>query len=378
MISQGRGLEALQQIETLLSYDPFDVDYIDKAIKAAEVAGLHEVAAMTIEAACDYGTKDSKLLEKAATYYTIAKHYDKVVEIYKKILTIEPMNQRIIQLLKNAEAQATIMSGWEQNAGKQGATMELLANPEQAKQLDRQGKANIVSEDANALASEYLQKISANPNDLNSYRALARIYLKSKQLDEAVDIMQKAIAISKSDPEMDKMLSSAKIEKYNADIKMLEEEGNYDSANELVSERDQFMFDDLQSRVNRYPNDLHLRFQLGQLYFKFEYFDEAIEHLQLAQKSPKDRLDALYLLAMCFIKKQQVDLGVMQLETAASQIQTMTDLKKKILYQLGRCAEDAGKIEEAYNYYRDVYSTDISFEDLNERMLVLSKKIKEK
>ena len=113
--------------------------------------------------------------------------------------------------------------------------MELLANPEQAKQLNRQGKANIVAEDANALAYEYLQKISANPNDLNSYRALARVYLKSKQLDEAVDILQKAIAISKSDPEMDKMLSSAKIEKYNADIKMLEEERNYNSANELVS-----------------------------------------------------------------------------------------------------------------------------------------------
>ena len=56
----------------------------------------------------------------------------------------------------------------------------------------------------------------------------------------------------------------------------------------------------------------------------------------------------------------------------------MDELKKKVVYQLGRCAEDAGDIEKAYSYYRDIYSTDIGFEDLNDRMMDLSKKLKEK
>ena len=138
------------------------------------------------------------------------------------------------------------------------------------------------------------------------------------------------------------------------------------------------MFDDLAQRVERYPNDLHLRYELGLQYYTYEYYDEALEHLQLAQKSPKDRLWALYYLAMCFLKKGQTDMAVMQLETARDAIPTMDDLKKKVVYQLGRCAEDSGDLERAYQYYKDVYAADVGFEDLGERMLAVSQRLKHK
>ena len=51
----------------------------------------------------------------------------------------------------------------------------------------------------------------------------------------------------------------------------------------------------------------------------------------------------------------------------------MDDLKKKVVYQLGLCAEEAKDYEKAYNYYKDVYSTDVTFGDLNERMLKINK-----
>ena len=139
-----------------------------------------------------------------------------------------------------------------------------------------------------------------------------------------------------------------------------------------------FVFDDLASRVERYPNDLHLHFELGLQYFTYEYYDEAVQHLQLAQKSPKDRLWALYYLAMCFMMKGQRDMAVMQLETARDAIPTMDDLKKNVVYQLGLCAEESGDLEKAYRYYKDVYSTDVGFQDLGERMLAVSQALKNK
>ena len=81
---------------------------------------------------------------------------------------------------------------------------------------------------------------------------------------------------------------------------------------------------------------------------------------------------------MCFIKKGQRDMAVMQLETARDQIPTMDDLKKKVVYQLGLCAEETGDYERAYAYYKDVYSNDVTFGDLNERMLRINKIINEK
>ena len=134
--------------------------------------------------------------------------------------------------------------------------------------------------------------------------------------------------------------------------------------------------DDLAARVERYPNDLHLRFELGKEYFKYGYYEDALTHLQLAQKSPKDRLWALYYLAMCFLNQGQTDMAVMQLETARDALPTMDDLKKNVIYQLGLCAEASGDLEKAYRYYKDVYSTDVGFEDLSERMLAVSQALK--
>ena len=71
-------------------------------------------------------------------------------------------------------------------------------------------------------------------------------------------------------------------------------------------------------------------------------------------------------------------MAIMQLETARDQLPQMNELKKKIVYQLGICAEDAGDIEKAYAYYKDVYSNDVTFADINERMLAISKAIQER
>jgi len=130
----------------------------------------------------------------------------------------------------------------------------------------------------------------------------------------------------------------------------------------------QFVFDDLSSRVQRYPNDLKLRFELGLQYFKYDYYDDAIGQLQLAQRSPKERVEALYYLAKCFSKKGQRDMAVMQLETANEQLPIMDELKKKVVFELGCLAEEAGDIEKAFGYYKDVYGADIGFADIGVRM----------
>ena len=212
---------------------------------------------------------------------------------------------------------------------------------------------------------------------MNARRALARLYIQSKRFYEAIDVLQQAIEVSGTmDPELDRMLSQTKVQYYDQQIDALKAEGREEDAVNLEGEKNQFVFDDLALRVERYPNDLHLRYELGKLYFTYGYYDDALTHLQLAQKSPKDRLWALYYLAMCFLSQGQTDMGVMQLETARDAIPTMDDLKKKVVYQLGLCAEEAGDLAKAYQYYKDVYSADVGFEDLPERMLAVSQALK--
>ena len=379
LIKKGQGVEAMAEAEKLLSQNPLDPDNIETAVKAAEAAGKADHAAISIEAAYECSNKDPALLERVATYYTMAKRWDKARDAYQKLSELKPGDQRVMQLLKNTEAQATMNAGWEQSAGKKGGFQNLIANKEQAKKLDQANKAMVIGDDAEALIAEKIAQIEKEPKNMNFRRALARIYIQNKRYAEAVQCLSDAIeAAGAMDPELDRMLSQTRVQYYDQQIGALKAEGKEDEAAELEGEKNQFVFDDLAARVERYPNDLHLRYELGVQYFTYEYYDEALEHLQLAQKSPKDRLWALYYLAMCFLMKGQTDMAVMQLETARDQIPTMDDLKKKVVYQLGLCAESQGDLDKAYQYYKDVYSTDVGFEDLSDRMLAVSQAIKER
>ncbi len=377
LVKKGHGAEAMAEAEKLLSQNPLDPDNIEVAVKAAEAAGKADHAAITVEAAYECSNRDPALLERVATYYTMAKRYDKARDAYQKLSELKPGDQRILQLLKNTEAQATMNAGWEQTAGKKGGFQALIANKEQAKKLDQANKAVITGDDADALIQEKLAQIEREPKNMNFRRALARLYVQNKRFEEAIQCLTDAIEMAGAmDPELDRMLSQTYVNYYDQQIEAYRAAGDEENAIEMENQKNQFVFDDLAQRVERYPNDLHLRYELGLQYYTYEYYDEALEHLQLAQKSPKDRLWALYYLAMCFLKKGQTDMAVMQLETARDAIPTMDDLKKKIVYQLGLCAEEAGDLEKAYQYYKDVYAADVGFEDLGERMLAVSQKLK--
>ena len=377
LVKKGKGVEAMAEAEKLLCQNPLDADNIEAAVKAAEAAGKAEHAAISVEAAYECSNKDPSLLERVATYYTMAKRWDKVRDAYQKLSEMKPGDQRVMQLLKNAEAQATMNSGWTETVGKTGGFQALIANKEQAAKLDAANKAVVTGDDAELLIQEKLKQIEAEPKNMNARRALARIYIQGKRFYEAIDVLQQAIEVSGTmDPELDRMLSQTKVQYYDQQIEALRANGQEDDAVAMEGEKNQFVFDDLAARVERYPNDLHLRFELGKQYFTYGYYDDALTHLQLAQKSPKDRLWALYYLAMCFLAQDQVDMGVMQLETARDAIPTMDDLKKKVVYQLGLCAEASGDLEKAYQYYKDVYSSDVGFEDLSERMLAVSQALK--
>ena len=378
LVKKGEGAQAMAEAEKLLCKNPLDADNIEAAVKAAEAAGKTDHAAITIEAAYECSNKDPALLERVATYYQMAKNWAKARDAYMKLAEIKPGDQRVAQLLKNTEAQATMNAGWVQTAGKKGGFQNLIANKEQAKKLDQANKAVISGDDAEALIQEKLAQIEKEPKNMNARRALARIYIQNKRYEEAIQCLQAALeAAGSMDPELDRMLSQTQVMYYDQLIEQYRAAGDEENAAALEAEKNQFVFDDLAARVERYPNDLHLRYELGLQYYTYEYYDEALEHLQLAQRSPKDRLWALYYLAMCFLRKGQTDMAVMQLETARDAIPTMDDLKKKVVYQLGLCAEEAKDYEKAYGYYKDVYSSDVTFGDLNERMLKVSKLVQE-
>jgi len=368
LLKAGKTESALIECEKLLTLNPLHSQNVEMAVEAAEAADHPEAALFTVEAAYENNPDDMELLRRVADYYMTVGDYTKARDAYVKLNAYLPNDQTIFKQLKDAEARVTMAAGWEEAAGKKDAYRDLIADKDQAKKLDMQAKAVVAGADAEALIEEARARIVQEPNNLNYYRALARLLSQNKRFDEAVEVLEAARKINAADPELDRAVTSTRISAFEARIDALKEAGDAEGAAEMETEMNQFIFDDLSARVQRYPNDLRLRYELGMQYFMYEHYDDAIGQFQLSQRSPKERIESLYYLAMCFAHKGQRDMAIMQLETANDQLPIMDDLKKKVVFALGKLAEEAGDIEKAFGYYKDVYGADIGFEDISARM----------
>jgi len=359
---------ALVECEKLLTMNPLHPINVEMTVEVADAADHADAALFTVESAYENNPDDMKLLRRVAEYYMKVGDYTKARDAYLKLNAFLPNDQAIFKALKDAETHVTMEAGWEEAAGKKDGYRDLIANKDQAEKLDMRAKSVQSGTDADTLIQEMKDRIANEPNNLNFYRALARLYIQNKRFEEAVATLEDARKINASDPELDRALTQAKISAFESKIDALKASGNHAQAQEMETEMNQFTFDDLSARVQRYPNDLKLRFELGLQYYKYDYYDDAIGQLQLAQRSPKERIESLFFLAKCFSKKGQRDMAVMQLETANDQLPIMDDLKKKVVFELGCLAEEGGDYEKAFNYYKDVYAADIGFEDIGPRM----------
>lgn len=369
LIKQNKLEEAMVMAEEIMDVNPVSPKLNEFYFDVAQRTNHPEAMLSAMETLAVSCPDDMVLTERMGDTYMKTGVYDRAAECFRRVSASRPADLNIQRKLKDAMAKNTMHAGgWEENAGKRGGFQALIRDKDLAAKLDRNAKAIVTGDDAESAIAEAREKIANEPKNINYYRALARIFIQNKRFDEALETFDAARKVNPADPELDRNWSDTKIRAYEARIEALTAEGKEEEAYDLEVEKAQFAFDDLLRRVEAYPNDLGLRYDLGVMYYDNEYYDEGIQQFQLAQKSPKHRLEALYYLACCFKMKGQADMAVMQLEAANSQLQVMDDLKKRVLYTLGQIAEEAGDNDRAFNFYKDVYAADIAFADIGERM----------
>jgi tetratricopeptide (TPR) repeat protein len=104
------------------------------------------------------------------------------------------------------------------------------------------------------------------------------------------------------------------------------------------------------------------------LLFEKGSYDDALPHFQLAQRNAKVRLDAILYLGRSYSHKGFHDLAIEQFSALKNEIQIMDDRKKNAIYELGCCFDSMGNHEKAIEEYKLVYSADISFRDVSDKI----------
>ncbi len=358
--------QALKGAEKLIRKDPLNLTFVNLLAQAAAAAEMPEVAIQTLEIARDHYPKNTALLKTLGRLYIETNQTQEARATYETLNTLRPNDPMIIKALKDTAALDTMRKGGWAEAG---SYRDVMKDSKEATILEQESKAVKSDKDIGELITEVQGKVEREPENMNYKRHLADLLSRADRYDEAIAVLTEAHeSTGRTDPQIDRALSGLRSKYFEFQVAQLRKAGDTAGAEQKEKEKDTFLLEDATDRVKRYPNDLQYRYDLGLVLFEHDRLNEAIQEFQLSQRNPQRRIRSLYYLAMCFKQKKQLDIAMEQLQKAASELSLMDDTKKDILYEMGTVAEQMGRREEAAKHFKDIYSVDIGYRDVAEKI----------
>ncbi|MGI8964558.1 MAG: tetratricopeptide repeat protein [Limisphaerales bacterium] len=359
--------EAIQIAEQILNSDPHNSSAHKLLADAALAADFPKTAILSLEILVKNAPKDHELALELAQAYTQANQIDKAEALYIEFLRAQPHRTEVAQALKNLAARKTMSEGgYGVLADGSGSYRDILKNKEEAVSLEQEKREVKTDDVAAGLIAQYEARLELEPNNLKLMRSVAELYAQKKEFDLALDYYNRIAAAGSADPALEKTITDLSIKKLEHVMAQLDPASPDFAAQsaQLQAARDDFSLSEVKRRVEKYPNDLQLRFDLGQLYFKAEKISEAIQELQKAQNNPHRRLSAMSLLGQCFAKRGMNDLAARTLQNAIKEKVVFDEEKKELIYALGCVLEKMGKAGEAMEQFKQIYEVDIGYRDV--------------
>ena len=242
----------------------------------------------------------------------------------------------------------------------------------EAVSLEQEKRVQKTEDTAEKLIREYEARLKTEPNNLKLIRSLAELYTQKKQFDRALEYYDKikATDTGASDPSLDRAIAETTVRRFDHQVEQLDPAAaDYTEAVARVNaEKAAFQIAECQKRVEKFPTDLAIRYEMGVLYFQAGKISEAIAELQKAKGNPNKRLSAMNYLAQCFAKRKMFDLAAKTLQEAIKEKPVFDDEKKNLIYNLGSTFESMAKKEEAIEQFKLIYEVDAGYKDVSAKV----------
>jgi hypothetical protein len=139
--------------------------------------------------------------------------------------------------------------------------------------------------------------------------------------------------------------------------------------NDHIARQNEVEKDIYRARVERYPTDMRLRFQLALRFFALRRFDDAIPLFQQSQADGKCRDESRLYLGRCFFEKEFFDQAVGTLRDALDKMESVNNrIGLELNYWLGRALEATANSDEAKTIYGHLIRLDYNFRDARRRL----------
>ena len=175
------------------------------------------------------------------------------------------------------------------------------------------------------------------------------------------------------DPVLDKHIEKAYISNLREMLNTLKANPEaYDNADSQIAELEKNIYDyrwkHVRLRSDRFPNDMQLQFDLGELQFECEMYDDAEKTFRAVAENPQKRRGSLVYMGRCALLRNAPDEAVGYLQDAVNDMPRMDKYKREALYYLGNAFELSGKGAEALENYKQILVSMPEYRDVPARV----------
>jgi tetratricopeptide (TPR) repeat protein len=360
-------LQALNLAEQVLNGDPNNMSAHKVLAEAAWAADLPRTAVLSLEIVFKHAPQDRDVAMRLAQGLTKIGQAARAEGILGELDRAYPGDPEIAQALKDLAASRTMTEGgYEALSSGQGSYRDVLRNEHEAVVLEQEKREARPEDVTDRLIAEYEARLPNEPQNLRLLRSLAELYAQKKDFDQALAYYQRLADSESADPSVERLIAETRVRQFDDQLARLDATApDYaEQSDRLKTERQRFLLEDCKRRVDKYPNDLQLRFELGEHYQQAGRISEAIQEFQKAQNNPHKRIAAMHRLGQCFAARGMHDLAARTFQNAIKEKAVFDEEKKELIYALGCALEKLGKKEEAIEHFKLIYEVDIAYRDV--------------
>lgn len=382
LLARKKTLEAMKKAEDALAVSLASLPALNLLAQTAEAMGAQFIAIEALEIAREYFPKNLSVLDWLARAYAADGQGINALKVRQQISDLKPNDPEVQQALRAAAALATMEHGrWEdQETDYRGK----LKSEEEAVKLEQQERIVRNVDDIQDMIKTYEKQRAEGDESIDLLRKLAELYQKAGSHDKALEyfnlVVQKMGVV---DPYLDLAIEKSNVAKYDQAIEEWRQYAESDqqkkkeaesNIRDIEQQKYNYRLEKAVERVNNYPNDLQLRFDLALIYWEGNDVESALQQFQLSQKNPQRRLSSLVYMGRCFRAKGQYDIAIEELKKAIDGMVAMDKQKMEAFYNLGLTYEDTGEKEKAMDCFKKIYQVNVKFRDVTERMEKFYKK----
>jgi len=369
---ESQPLEALFVAEQVLAGDPRNNLAHDIFAQAAVAASLPRSAIFSLEALRQEAPADKNVSIRLSEAYSAIGLSEKAESVFTALLKHHPNDPRLSEMAKNISAKRTLNEGgYESIADGKGSFRDILKDKGEANRLEQESRITKDAAQSQNLIEQYQARLATEPGNLRLLKNIAELYAQQKDYYHAIEYYNQIEAIPGAfDAALEQVRNDMIVKRYNQVIEQIDPAAeNYEEQKAAIAaERDAFILSDCLARVERYPTDKAIRFELGVLYFNQGRLQEALPEFQQAENNPHRRVQAMLYSARCMAARNMNDMAARKLQNALKEKQGFDDERKELLYTLGIVLEKMGKGDESIKQFMDIYEVDMKFRDVEERV----------